>query len=74
MRKPTSEEFDLSDEGVTHRPTEYSFRPFPGNPSRGTVRLGMLDKEMPADQRYDPEEVKRMARRLWAEHLALIKK
>jgi hypothetical protein len=66
MRKPTPDEFDVSDEGVAHRPTEYSFRPFPGDPTHGSVRMGLLDKEVPEDERYDPEEVKRMARRLWS--------
>ena len=68
MRKPTPDEFDVSDEGVVHRPTEYSFRPIPGDPTRGSVRMGMLDKEVPEDERYDAEEVKRMARRLWSKH------
>ena len=43
MRKPTPDEFDVSDEGVVHRPyLEYSFRPIPGDRTRGSVRMGML--------------------------------
>ena len=74
MRKPVPEEFEINDDGVTHRPTEYSFRPFPGHPTHGSVRMGLLDKELPEEEKYEPEEVKRMARRLWAGHLALANK
>jgi hypothetical protein len=70
MRKPSREEFEVSDEGVVHRPTEYSFRPMPGHPTRGTVRMGLLDKEVSEDQRYDREKVQQMARKLWAQHLS----
>jgi hypothetical protein len=70
MRKPLPKEFEINDHGITHRPTEYSFHPFPGHPTQGSVRMGLLNKGLRADKRYDREAVRRMARKLWADYLA----
>ena len=67
--KPQREEFKISDEGITHTPTEYSFAPHPLSPTSGSVRKGRLSGALPDGRHYDPEEVKTMARKLWAEHL-----
>ena len=67
--KPRREEFEISDEGITHTPTEYSFAPHPLSPTSGSVRKGRLSGAQSDGPRYDPEEVKTMARKLWAEYL-----
>ena len=48
--KPNKDEFVISDEGIMHRPTEYSFVPFPGNPTHGSIREGMIGKVLSAKQ------------------------
>ena len=67
MPKPSHDEFEVSHQGVTHRPTEATFTPHPGVPTSGFWRDGDLGRERGAD--YDPDEVKTMMRHLWAEHL-----
>ena len=63
--KPTHEEFELSEEGVTHKPTGHCFRPHPGDPGKGFIEAG---HELEARE-YNAEAVRAMAVRLWAQHL-----
>ena len=67
--KPNKDEFVISDEGIMHRPTEYSFVPFPGNPTHGSIREGMIGKVLADGRRYSPKDVENLCRRLWAQHL-----
>ena len=67
MRKPKPDEFHVSPEGVTHRPTEATFTPHPGVPTSGYWRDGALGREH--GMSYDADAVKTMMRHLWAEHL-----
>jgi hypothetical protein len=67
--KPQREEFQISENGITHTPTEYSFAPHPGSPTSGSIRQGRLGNGMPDGRYYNSEEVKAMARKLWAEYL-----
>lgn len=66
-RKPTREEFEITDTGIQHRPTEASFVPFPGKPTQGTWREGnpILDN----GDEYDMEAVKAMMREVLAKEL-----
>jgi hypothetical protein len=70
----TREQFDISDEGVTHKPTGYSFTPYPGDPTSGTVNKGRLGDKLKSGEDYRPHEVEEMARRLWLEYCARKKK
>jgi hypothetical protein len=67
MRKPAIEEFDVSEKGVVHRPTEARFVCHPGKPTEGFWTDGALGRPHGSD--YDPDEVKNVMRRLWADHL-----
>jgi hypothetical protein len=65
----TREQFEINNAGITHRPTDYSFKPYPGTPFDGTVNRGQLGNKLPSGEDYRPQEVEEMARRLWAEHV-----
>jgi hypothetical protein len=62
------EQFEVSDKGVKHTPTGYSFTPYPGDPTSGHVDKAMLGNKLPNGEDYRPHEVEEMARRLWLEH------
>jgi hypothetical protein len=66
----TRDQFNITPQGVTHKPTDASFVPRCGNPSSGYMRLGRLECEVPSGDNYDPEVVKKMMMQLWAEYLA----
>jgi hypothetical protein len=66
----TRDQFEISEKGITHKPTGWNFTPYPGNPTDGTIRKGQLGNKLPAGEDYRPHEVEEMARRLWLEHLA----
>jgi hypothetical protein len=66
QRTPTREEFEISDTGIVHKPTEASFVPFPGRPTVGTWHDGRLHTP---DADYDADAVKDMMRKILAEHL-----
>ena len=65
-RAPDPGEFEITDTGIVHKPTEATFVPFPGRPTAGTWHDGTLNTP---DGEYDPEEVKDMMRNIFAKHL-----
>jgi hypothetical protein len=67
--KVTREQFEISNEGITHKPTGYMFMPNPGNPHLGTIRMGRHGKILASGEDYPPGEVENMMRNLWAEHV-----
>jgi hypothetical protein len=62
------EQYEITDRGITHTPTGYSFTPYPGNPTSGTVKMGRLGEKLSSGEGYRPHEVEDMAKRLWAEY------
>ena len=66
MIKPAAAEFEISDSGVRHRPTDERFVPHPGKPADGLWR----DGHAKGAEDYDQDEVRRMGRMLWAKHIA----
>lgn len=66
----TRDQFNITLQGITHKPTDASFGPHCGDPHSGSMRLGQLESESPTGDRYDPDEVKRMMRQLWTEFIA----
>jgi hypothetical protein len=66
----TRDQFNITPQGVTHKPTDASFVPHCGNPRSGCMRLGRLGCEVPSGDNYDPDVVKTMMTQLWAEYLA----
>jgi hypothetical protein len=47
-----------------------AFTPYPGDPLSGTTRLGSLGNNHSTGRGYDPDDVQRMMRELWAEYVA----
>ena len=66
----TRNQFEIGDGGIRHKPTGYSFTPYPGTPFDGTVNRGQLGNKLPSGEDYRPQEVEEMTRRLWAAHVA----
>lgn len=61
------DQFNISPQGIVHKPTDAAFRPHPGDPYLGMFRLGQLgNKPRP---HFDPDHVQRMMRELWAEYV-----
>lgn len=66
VKKPLELEFEVSEAGVRHRPTDERFVPYPGKPSDGSWRDGHLD----TDGKYDQEEVRTLGRKPWAKFIS----
>lgn len=65
----TRDQFNVTPQGVTHKPTDASFVPHCGDPCSGSMRLGRLECEVATGDYYDREVVESMMRQLWAEYL-----
>ena len=64
------DQFNISPQGIVHKPTDAAFTPNPGDPHLGTFRLGSLGSENPNGSDYKREDVQRMMRELWGEYVA----
>ena len=65
----TEDQFEISDKGVKHKPTQYEFTPYPGQPFSGNKRMGYHGSKLPTGEDYDPSKVDEMMQRLWAAHV-----
>ena len=66
----TRDQFNVTPQGVTHKPTDASFVPDRDDLRSGSTRLGRLACESTSGDTYDKVVVERMMRQLWAEYLA----
>jgi hypothetical protein len=64
------DQFNITPEGIVHKPTDAAFVPSPGDPHAGTMRLGQLGNRLSNGKQYNPEDVQRMMRELWEEYVA----
>jgi hypothetical protein len=64
------DQFNVSPQGIIHKPTDAAFTPYFGDPRWGTMRLGTLGNKHPNGHGYRPDDVQRMMRELWAEYVA----
>lgn len=64
MKQPTPREYEISDAGVRHVPTDERFVPYPGTPADGSWQDG---RAKGADE-YDRDKVRVLGRRLWAKY------
>jgi hypothetical protein len=64
------DQFNISPQGIVHKPTDAAFSPCPGDPLSGTTRLGTLGNQQPNGNGYSADDVQRMMRELWAEYVA----
>jgi hypothetical protein len=65
----TEDQFEVSHNGIKHKPTRWEFNPYPGQPLSGNARLGHHGSKLPSGEDYDPGEVEAMAKRLWADYV-----
>jgi hypothetical protein len=63
------DQFEITPQGITHKPTDAGFTPYPGDAKVGTLRLGRLANSTSNGHDYSPEEVQRMMHELWAEYV-----
>ena len=66
----TRNQFNVTPQGVVHKPTDAAFVPDRSNPNQGTVRLGQLANTQPTGPEYPVEDVLRLMRELWEEFTA----
>jgi hypothetical protein len=64
------DQFNITPQGIVHKPTDAAFTPHPGEPFSGTTRLGRLGNVLPGEEGYRPDEVKRLMQELWGEYVA----
>ena len=63
------DQFEISNEGITHKPTGARFRHYPGQPSSGNLQMGQLGEPLPGGENYSPDEVTNMMKKLWGKHV-----
>ena len=63
------DQFNITPQGIVHKPTDAAFIPSPGDPHSGTMRLGQLGNGRSHGTEYNPEDVRRMMRELWDEYV-----
>ena len=64
------DQFNISPQGIVHKPTDAAFTPDPGDPYSGIDRWGPLGSETPNGSGFRSDDVLRMMRELWTEYVA----
>ena len=64
------DQFNITPQGIVHKPTDAAFTPNPGDPYTGIHRLGQLGNETSKGSGFKTEDVLLMMRELWAEYVA----
>jgi len=64
------DQFNITPQGIVHKPTDAAFTPYPGNPYSGITRLGHLGNNNTNGTSFSPEDVQRVMSELWAEYVA----
>jgi hypothetical protein len=62
------DQFNISPQGIVHKPTDAAFTPNLGDPHLGTFRRGQLANHR-LMKNFDPDSVKRMMQTLWLEYV-----
>lgn len=63
------DQFNITPQGIVHKPTEAAFTPYPGAPNSGITRLGQLGNKHPNGNSFRPEDVQRMMWELRVEYV-----
>jgi hypothetical protein len=63
----TRNQFNITPQGIIHKPTDAYFAPCASDPYAGSIRLGQLGNADPVGDRYDPDQVKEMMMQFWTE-------
>lgn len=64
------DQFNITSQGIIHKPTNAAFTPHPGDPHSATIHFGQLGNMLPNGHSYSLNEVERIMRELWAEYVA----
>jgi hypothetical protein len=63
------DQFNITPQGIVHKPTDAAFTPSPGNPYSGITRLGQLGSKHSNGNGFSPEDVQRIMRDLWVKYV-----
>ena len=63
------DQFNITPQGIVHKPTDAAFTPYPGDPYSGITRLGQLSNKHPNRNSFRSEDVQRMMWELWVEYV-----
>ena len=63
------DQFNISPQGIVHKPTDASFTPDPSDPFSGTMRLGQLCSSPRHGGGFRPDDVRRIMRELWVDYV-----
>jgi len=58
------DQFNITPQGIVHKPTAAAFTPYPGDPYSGMTRKGQLRNKHPNGIGFRAEDVQRMMREL----------
>jgi hypothetical protein len=64
------DQFNITPQGIVHKPTDAAFTPYPGDPYSGITRMGQIGNERPDGDGFSSDDVQRMMRELWVEYVA----
>ena len=63
------DQFNISPQGIVHKPTDAAFIPYPGDPYSGITRMGQLRNGHPNGGGFKSDDVQRMMWELWVEYV-----
>jgi hypothetical protein len=63
------DQFNITPNGIVHKPTNAAFTPYPGDAYSGITRMGQLRNPPPNGSSFRPDDVRRMMWQLWAEYV-----
>ena len=64
------DQFNISPQGIVHKPTDAAFTPDPSDPYSGIVRLGQLGSTLHNGGGFNAGDVQRIMRQLWVDYVA----
>jgi hypothetical protein len=65
------DQFNITPQGILHKPTNTYFAPHAGDPYSGSIHLGQLGNVVAVGGgQYDLDQVKKIMMQLWAEYVA----
>jgi hypothetical protein len=63
------DQFNISPQGIVHKPTDAAFIPYPGASYAGITRMGQLGNEHPMGVTFSADDVQRIMQELWVEYV-----
>ena len=64
------DQFNITPQGIVHKPTDSRFAPHADDPYSGSIRIGQVGNVVPVGERYDSVQLKKMMMQLWTEYVA----